>query len=91
VNVNFKTSASYSHRLREIIAYRLDLKADTVLSGDIEVAPTVEIVGMLTNDIRIAIFVPWKSHYYNQQPLLLRCLLALAYVTFIYIHSVNLF
>jgi|GEM_PF-1055033 len=37
VNVNAKTSASYVHRLRELTAYQLDLKADTVLSGEIEV------------------------------------------------------
>jgi len=37
VNVNFKTSASYFHRLRAIIAYHLELEVDTVLSGEIEV------------------------------------------------------
>jgi len=37
VGVNFKTSAYYFHRLREIIAYHLEQEADTVLSGEIEV------------------------------------------------------
>ena len=30
VGVNFKTSAFYFHRLREIIAYHLELEIDTV-------------------------------------------------------------
>ncbi|MBL4748794.1 MAG: hypothetical protein JKY17_08625 [Magnetovibrio sp.] len=33
VNVNFKTRASYFQRLREIIAYPLDLKAGTVFAA----------------------------------------------------------
>jgi transposase len=37
VCVNFKTSAYYFHRLREIIAYNLEQEADTVFSGEIEV------------------------------------------------------
>ena len=37
VGVNFKTSAYYFHRLREIIAYNLEQEADTVFSGEIEV------------------------------------------------------
>ena len=36
VGVNFKTSAFYFHRLREIIAYHLELEIDTVFSGEIE-------------------------------------------------------
>jgi len=37
VGVNFKTSAYYFHRLREIIAYNLEQEADTVFSGEVEV------------------------------------------------------
>ena len=37
VGVNFKTSAYYFHRLREIIAGHLEQEADTVFSGEIEV------------------------------------------------------
>ncbi len=37
VGVNFKTSAYYFHRLREIIAYNLEQQADTVFSGEVEV------------------------------------------------------
>ena len=35
--MNFKTSAYYFHRLREIIAGHLEQEADTVFSGEIEV------------------------------------------------------
>ena len=38
VGVNFKTGAYYFYRLREIIAYHLEQEADTVFSGEIEVA-----------------------------------------------------
>jgi len=37
IGVNVKTSAYYFHRLREIITYQLELKADAVFSGEIEV------------------------------------------------------
>ena len=37
VGVNFKTSAYYFHRLREIIAYNREEEADMVFSGEIEV------------------------------------------------------
>ena len=37
VGVNFKTSAYYFHRLREIIASHLEQEADAVFSGEIEV------------------------------------------------------
>ena len=36
VGVNFKKSAYYFHRFREIIAYHLEQEADTVFSGEIE-------------------------------------------------------
>ncbi len=35
-SVNFKTSVFYFHKLREIIAYHLELEIDTVFSGEIE-------------------------------------------------------
>ena len=35
--MNFKTSAYYFHRLREIIAYHLEQEVDAVFSGEIEV------------------------------------------------------
>ena len=38
VGVNSKTGTYYFHRLREIIAYHLEQEADTVFSGEIEVA-----------------------------------------------------
>ena len=37
VGVNFKSSAYYFHRLREIIAYHPEQEADAVFSGEIEV------------------------------------------------------
>lgn len=37
VGVNRKTAAYYFHRLREIICYRLELEADHVVGGEIEV------------------------------------------------------
>jgi transposase len=37
VGVNFKTSAYYFHRLREIITYNLEQEAETLFSGEIEV------------------------------------------------------
>ena len=37
VGVNFKTSAYYFHRLREIIAYQLEQEIGTVFSGEVEV------------------------------------------------------
>ena len=37
VGVNFKTSAYYFHRLREIIAYQLEQEDDAVFSGEIEI------------------------------------------------------
>ena len=37
VGVNRKTSAYYFHRLREIICYHLELEADHVVGGEIEV------------------------------------------------------
>ena len=37
VGVNFKTSAYYFHRLREIIACHLEQEADAIFSGEIEV------------------------------------------------------
>ena len=37
VGVNFKTSAYYFHRLREIVAYHLEQEAAAVFSGEIEV------------------------------------------------------
>ena len=37
VGVNRKTSAYYFHRLREIIAYHLELESDEVVGGEIEV------------------------------------------------------
>ena len=37
VGVNRKTSAYYFHRLRQIIAYQLELESDEVVGGEIEV------------------------------------------------------
>ena len=37
VGVNRKTSAYYFHRLRQIIAYHLELESDEVVGGEIEV------------------------------------------------------
>ena len=37
VGVNSKTAVYYFHRLREIICYRLELDADSVVDGEIEV------------------------------------------------------
>ena len=37
VGVNFKASAYYFHRLREIITYNLEQEAETLFSGEIEV------------------------------------------------------
>ena len=37
VGVNFKTSAYYFHRLREIITYNLEQEAETLFSGEIKV------------------------------------------------------
>jgi len=37
VGVNFKTSAYYFHRLREIITYHLEQEVGAVFSGEIEV------------------------------------------------------
>ena len=37
VGVNFKTACYYFHRLREIIAWQLELESDEVFAGEIEV------------------------------------------------------
>jgi len=37
IGINRKTSAYYFHRLREIIAYKLDLESEEFLDGEIEV------------------------------------------------------
>ena len=37
IGVNRKTAAYYFHRLRDVIAYRLEQEADQVVGGEIEV------------------------------------------------------
>ena len=49
VGVNSKTAVYFFHRLREVICYPLELEADTVVGGEIEVDESV--AGMSAQNI----------------------------------------